>query len=255
MTASPPVESSTNSSDEQDLQTARRLVEELLDAQRRANRWTLAFGLVALLALSVYFTIIHRRLSEYLEPQAVVGIAEHLLDAQLPDARESLEAKLRDSAPEWAAMLSERAQVAIPELRVKIEELALDRADQVAEEAIELTEEQLRAYIGKHRPELEQTLRDLAKSPDEAQQRLDQLRQRFEDEFDADFQTQSGQALDGLKRMNEKLALLRAGQDLTPEQQLERRILMLARRLQLDHLNLSSAKAGDGAATVANLPN
>lgn len=255
MTAIPPSDSLPDGADEQNLKAAARMVEELLETQRRANRLTLAFGLVSLLALCIYFTIVHRRLSEYLEPQAVVGIAEHLLDAQLPDARESLESKLRESAPAWAAMVSERAQDAIPELRAKIEELALERADQVAEGAIDLTEEQLRAYVGKHRPELEEALRDLAKSPEGAEERLEQLRKRFEDEFDADFQAQSGEALDGLKRMNEKLALLRAGRDLSSEQELERRILMLARRLQLDHLNHSSADASDVEAKVASLPN
>jgi hypothetical protein len=220
----------------QQLERAERILESLAAAQYRSNRLTLVLGVASLLIVSGYFTLVYQRLSEHLEPEAVVDIAQNVLEERWPEAREAVEARIRASAPDWAVQLSLQTRVAIPQARLYLQNYALEKTDEVAVQAIQLSEDQFRDFVRSRRPLIQQTFQDLAQSPAHAEARLQELRKSFEEQLDSDIELQMKQVLHSAREMNEKLATLRAGGNLTPEQQLERRILMLARRLQVEQV-------------------
>lgn len=131
---------------------------------RRANLRRLSFGLFSLSLLAVYFAIVDQCLSENLEPETVVGIAEHMLDSHLSDARDSRAVRLCESAPAWVEALSERTREAIATMRRHFEQYALDRTEQIAAEVVEVSDEHLCNSLSRNRRLLADTLNDLAAS-------------------------------------------------------------------------------------------
>jgi hypothetical protein len=223
---------------------AQQTIAALAAAQQRANRLTLIVGLLSIFVISGYFYVVYQRLSEYVQPEAIVDIGQNMLEERWPDAREAVESHVKTSAPEWAAQLSDQAVLTLPQAREYLQNFALERTDELAVEAVALSKERIRELVRNQRALFQETFQQLAKSPEEAQSRLEELRKHFEDQMGADFETQMKQVLHTADEMNEKLATLKAGTDLTPEQQIERRILMLARRLQNDQVPVSVATSG-----------
>lgn len=106
----------------------------------------------------------YQGLSEVLEPETVVGIAAHMLNSHLPAARDSRAARLRESALAWAEALRGRTRAAAPTMRRHVERDALDRADQIAAEVVEVSDVQLCNFVSRNRWLLADTLNDLATS-------------------------------------------------------------------------------------------
>ena len=156
---------------------------------------------------------------------------------QLPVARQSVADEIKKSAPEWARMLSQQAQENLPTARQKLEEHALEQCDGMLKEASLVSTEQFRRFLRDNRQTLETGFKDLAKSPKLADQTLADIEKSLDKELQTSMRGQAGELLNTVRAANAKLTRLRDGPRLTAGEHMERRIIMLARRLELQQLS------------------
>lgn len=227
-------------------QRMERIQRQLADwkqSSQRSSNMLLVLGFGSILLLSVYFIYIYREFNSFLQPEILVNLAQDFSDSQLPVARQQLEAELKRAAPGLAEGLSKQAVSSMPAAREKLVEYILAQIDDVAQQTLNITEDEFRGYLRGHRAELESAYKAMAKSPAEAEARLAEVRKGFEEQLEGSTEWHAQDLLKTLTDMNEKLALLSANKKLTKEEQLERRILMLTRSLQKEKLStLASAE-------------
>ncbi len=234
------------SATDQRLDTVQRELHRYQQAMRRGSWLTAAVGALALALLGGYFWYGYQRVKEALEPPTLIGFAENLLDDQIPQARMALEKQIQDSSTDWARRLSKEAQDAIPTARKRLEDHVMAEFDKVLAQSVVMSEEQFRSFLRENRPALEKGLREMSDGPTMAENTLADLEAGMGAQLGANMQHESTKLLASLMALNEKLDTLSRNEKLTPEQQLERRILMLARRLQSDKVRPAVADASKG---------
>jgi hypothetical protein len=210
---------------------------ELAALRRKASRATgtaVVITAIALVAICGYFYYGYTQISMYTEPDKLVSYAQQLVDDQLPRLHESVKEQVIQSAPSWAEGLSKQALEAMPTGRAKLEHYIMEQYDSSAQETITLTDKEFRDFLKKNRPLLEQKFKELSKNPELADSSLAELQERLEETLQADMKTQATQLLDTLLALDAKLKKLRAGKDLTPQEQTERRMVMLVSRMRLE---------------------
>jgi hypothetical protein len=216
-----------------------RLQRDLAALRGKQNRATLISTIVValgLLLLGGYLIYGYVTIAAATEPSAVIDAATGLLDQSLPEARMAIQDEVTRSAPEWAAGLSKQAREQMPALRVKLEQLTVDGLDEGVKQVEVLTEQQIKEFFAKNRTRMEEVLRDLEGDPKTAEHALDELVALLEMEMKANLVLQSRMLVDDVASLNRRLERLRANKDLTEEERLERQCVMLARRLQMEHV-------------------
>jgi len=216
------------------LDQVQRDLETLRHKTNRATGATAVVGILALVAIAIYFYIGYTQFSQYTEPDKLVSVAQDILERNIPAAQESLKEQIIRSAPTWAEGLSQHALESLPTARTKLQEYILDQYDNTAQETIKVTDQQFRDFLRKNRPMLEKKFKELETNPKLADNSLAELEERMEVELQADMRAQAGELLDTLQSLNAKIKKLSSGQDLGPDELIERRLLMLARRMQLE---------------------
>jgi hypothetical protein len=204
-----------------------KLTQQISQHEARINRSTRTMGtigLIALLLLSGYFYIGYKEIAGMLEPKMLVSSATGMLEQNLPSAREALVEKINQSAPEWAEQVSREAQAAIPKLRNEIEDYVLTETDKLAGQVTNLTEDKFRKAMHDNHDVIEKGFKELADSDKLSEESLNVLVTALEQELKTDMLAQSKDVLE---------TVLAAGNGLDEEERCERRIAMLARRLQL----------------------
>jgi hypothetical protein len=202
-------------------------------AINRSARLTSAIGLIALIALSIYFYIGYSMIADLLQPEQLVPFGTQMISDRLPQARVALVTQIRNTAPGWAETVSGNAQKAVPNLRGKLEDYVLDQTDTVLEQAATLTEEKFRKALHDNHDLLEKGFKDLANSESLSEESLKVLVEALEKELQADIRDQAETVLETLRFLSGRVQKLAAGSNLDEEERSERRIAMLARRLQL----------------------
>jgi hypothetical protein len=213
---------------------------QLIDERRRTARSTtlvVIIGILALLLLGGYFAYGYSEIKKNTSNELLLSFAEQEVQNQLPRAREAVAEEIKKSAPEWARMLSQQAQENLPTARQKLEEHALEQCDGMLKEASLMTTEQFRRFLRDNRQTLEAGFKDLAKSPKLADQTLADIEKSLDKELQTSMRGQAGELLNTLRSANAKLTRLRDSPRLTAEEHMERRIIMLARRLELQQLS------------------
>jgi hypothetical protein len=231
-----------------------RLHRELAAQARRTNRSTLLTAVVAavaLVALGGYFAYGYTQIEEVTRPEKLVDVAQLLIDENLPTARKAVEDEVVKSAPTWAEGLSKQAVAALPMAREKLRDYATERMDASLDQATLMSEEQFREFLRRNRAELERMFKDLADNPQRADASLGELEKMLEAQLKSNMQATSGELLTALTSCNAKLKRLGAAQGLSREEQIERRVLMLARRLQEERSGTGTAPAPPLAKSAA----
>lgn len=207
-----------------------------LEAERRktARSTTLAaiLGVVALIALGIYFAFGYKMIDETTQPRRLVEVASTLVQDNLPAARQSLQEQVAASAPVWAEGLSQQAQAALPSGREQIETYVLDQVETSLTKGTVLTEDRLRTFLRQNSARLERDIQDLSGTPEQAEKALASIQEALERELQADMLTQSRDFHAALSGAVDKLKRYQEGVGLTPDEQDERRILLLLRALQ-----------------------
>jgi hypothetical protein len=198
--------------------------------------------------LAGYFTYAYQQFSEAMKPPQLVGLVQGMVEENIPQMRMAVEEQITKSAPLWAADLSQKAIVAMPDGRKQLEKHILEQFDQSVEQAMSVSDDQLRAFFRTNKAVLDEEFAALANDPAAAKQRISKLVQVMDGESGVPLKQQSEELFKMLISMNEKIARLEKGVNLGPEEQLEQRVLLLGRRLQ------KSLKAQEAEAEVVVEP-
>jgi hypothetical protein len=222
---------------EKQLDTLRQELAAERASTDRATFLTTVVGVIVLLLVSGFFFYGYREIARATEPQQLVDAAEGLLDQQLPEVRTSLERKITDSAPQWAVSLSRQALAALPDVRKQAETLVLDQLTSQLNEADLMTDEHFRTFLKENRPLIEARLKELADHPKLAEESTKELEEAIDRHFQSDMKQQAKALFKGMASLTQRMKWLYADKNLTPEGQAERRVVLLARRLQKEQVD------------------
>jgi hypothetical protein len=218
----------------------RRIASQRTHLARR-SRVTALIALILLIVLAGYFYFGYKNFDEVTQPQMVVQVAESFIDTNLPELRKSLQAEIVRSAPGWAEQLSGELQSGMPQAREQLENYIIDQMDAVLHETNAMSQEQFRTFLKDNRAVLEQGFKDLATSPTVAEETMQNVIDALDKQFAKQMQVESSDLFDTVAQMKKKLDRLAGGQNLNKEQQLERRMLMLTRRMKLETFEQDSS--------------
>jgi RecG-like helicase len=235
------------------LDATERVLKDCAERTRRGNRLTAIVGVGLLLLLGAYFLYGYQQISSVMEPNTLVSVAEQWLEDKLPEGRRAVEAEVDKSAPTWAASLSKQAQSSLPSIREKLEGYVVEQVDQTLDETVDVTESQFRKFLQENRDSLEQGFKDLATNPKLADESLARLEEALNSHLETDMKLGSKELFASLEQMNAKLQHLKEDRKLTAEEALERQVLMLLRRLQLENVH-GEPIAAQSAEKTAALP-
>ncbi len=202
-------------------------------ALNRSSTTMLIVGLLALALLSAYFYFGYHMIADLLEPKHLVPFGANMLETNLPTAREAITKQISDSAPAWADQLSVQARNSLPTLRVKLEDYVLAQTGDMLGQATKLTEEQFRKTIAENRELLDRGFEELAASETLSDESLQALVVALEQQLQADMKADAETVLDTLQDLRARVQRLQSGKETDEVEQIARRVLMIARRLQL----------------------
>jgi len=211
---------------------------ELRALRRRFRRggWiTLIVGLALLLLIAGYFTYGYVQISSFKDPELLVSLVGNTLDQQIPEVRRRLEEEVNKNADTWAEQASQQVVAAIPPLRQQLEDYACARSDELIAQLNVLGEKEFRRILDENRSTVEQALDDLQKGDEVSEEVVARLQGAMEKELQLGMEDQAQVVLTLLSDLNKNMKNLKTGENLTPEQENERRAVMLARRLQITH--------------------
>jgi hypothetical protein len=216
----------------------------------KGSMLTASIGAILCAAMAFWFYYGYVKMQEVMTPKIIVQAAESKVMDALPKARKELEAKIKDSADDWAADLSKQAQANAPDMRRQIEEFIVSKSTEAMDHVQVLSAKQFRAFVEENRGKLADGFRSL-KKPEDADRFLQDLKSAVEQQMATDMHSQSEEMLHTLIDLNSKLDALSKGEKIGHEQALEREILMIARRLQTDTQANAPANADDADKPVA----
>ena len=202
-------------------------------AMNRASSTMGTVGLLALVLMSAYFFYGYVQIAELLDPNKLVPLGASMLENNLPAARQAIVKQVSDSAPAWAEQLSVQARGGIPTLRNKLEDYVMEQTDVLLGQATSVTEQQFRKTIQENRELLDKGFKELATSEKLSEEVLNALVIALEQQLQADMKSQAEIVLETLRHLSNRVKRLEVGGSTDEEEKIERRVLMLARRLQL----------------------
>lgn len=190
-------------------------------------------GVIALVLLTAYFYFGYGEIAKLLEPSMLVPYGATMIENNLPAARQQLVQVVNDSAPAWAEQVSQNLRQSIPAARGKLEDYILSQTDELMVQTTKITEEKFRTTIQENRELIESGFNELANSEELSDVTLEALVAALDEQLSPDLRDQSEGVLETLQHLRSRVQKLVAGVGLDEEEQSERRILMLARRLQV----------------------
>jgi len=210
-----------------------------LDAMQRrltrASRITAVVAAILLLFLITYFSVGYTKIAGALkDPELIVSLAGQTAEDYLPELRRTLEEEIEKSAPEWAKQVSDEVVASAPMLREELEDYALTQTDLLIKDLSGITEKEFKKFLIESRPALEKSLRELSSADGASEKTIGELRAALDDQLQANTKEQADVLLHTLFAMKAKLQRLEAGRNLNGEEALERRALMIVRRMQLE---------------------
>jgi len=221
-----------------DLQTLTQKIEALeqrvardLARRRKANTTTVIGGAVLFILILGYFTWIHSLISEVARPESVAANASELLKGQLPDVMASLQTELKEIAPKVVAEVRLQSVQAMPDIRKWMESEAVSKA----EPYVVALEKEMGTVIQQGIVSDREAFDAFVKDPEnpEAQKRFREVvhksvKSYFDDPMvQADLKSYA----EVLKAYDIKLKRLRDGSDLSPDEKLERDLILSVREL------------------------
>jgi hypothetical protein len=232
------------------LERLRRELASQASSIRRGNILTLLLGFLALGALGAYFYWGYSQFSEVLQHERLADTVTTLVDDNVPGVRKSLEDEARKSAPAWAEGLSKQLRDGLPMGRKKLEDYVIDRTKATLEEGAVLTQEQFTRFLQANKATLQRDIADLAKGPNLADEAIVELEKSLQAQLDSDLKMNANEMVYILTAFNDKLSKLAKNQKLDQTEAIERRLAMIARRVQSDQIST----AGPALVTDSSVP-
>jgi hypothetical protein len=215
-----------------------RVHQELVAQKQGTDRSTAlvaVVGIIVIVVSAVVYYYAYRQIGQLVnEPKTLVTATAGLVDEQLPALREQVEKQVRENAPQWAGQLSEELKKSLPNYSSQFVDYAVGQADNAFNEGTAMSDDQMKAVINKHKPQFQQLIRELKTNDMLPESSMRTLEQALEEEMGADMSAQSKQIMDSLMSAREKMARLKAGKDLKPDEMIERNMLLVARRMRAE---------------------
>ena len=201
----------------------------------RVGSWIATIvGLLLLGLVGFYFIYGYVRISEFQDPQLLVSLVGQTIDQSIPQLRQRVEAEVDNNASTWAQQVSEQALAAAPTLRGNLEDYICKGTDALIDELEVVGEREFRRMLTENRSTMEQALKELDDEHEISEGTVVLLEEALEKELQISMEDQAQAVLTMLSDVNKNMKQLAEGENLGPVQQCERRVLMLARRLQLE---------------------
>jgi hypothetical protein len=216
---------------------------------RRGAALTLLIGMLILGLLGAYFYYGYNQFSEFTEPERIAGAVQTLVDDNLPTMRKSVETEITKSAPILAEKLSIQLRENIPTARGKLEDYIVAQMKDTLAQGSAHTSERIAEFLRANRDRLRADAKELAKSPAMAESSIKDLETALDKEIGTDLKGQATEMLVVLNSLNEKLHKLSKPNNLNKTEVLERRLLQIARRLQMEQVPTADI-VGRAAATA-----
>jgi hypothetical protein len=214
---------------------------ELARECARTNRaivLSVVVGLLAMVALGVYFYVGYSKIKPMTEPAMLVDYVQLQVEDQIPKARQTLEEEIKNNAPKWAQGLSNHARENMPTAREKLEQYILEELESKMNEAAQLSEVHFRTFLRKNKPTLEKNFKDLSKRETLADDSLNQLAAAMEEQLQTDMKKEAKELLATLIDINTHLQKLKdGGKSLSAPEQKQRRVVMLLRREAMERID------------------
>jgi hypothetical protein len=198
-----------------------------------SNRLTLAVGTLMLLVLAGYFAYGYREIKKLVEPDTLVPYGAQMLQERIPEARHAIVQQVSTSAPVWAEQVSTRVRDELPRIREKLQDYFLKQSEDMLKQVSTISEEHMRKALTENKDVLDTHIRELAQNEQLSDAAAEALVTALEGELKQDLKGQSEIVLDSIQTLDARVQRLATGLNLDEEEAVERRILMLARRLQL----------------------
>ncbi len=228
--------------------TAQRLAKVETKIQQEADRVSRNAGLIGLIgtilivAMICYFYYGYQKLKEATEPKEMVTLIDGLVTGNIETTRVALESEIEERAPELAEQLSEELQAGIPKGRETLEQMILDEFDRQTDKYAVMSVDEFDTFLDENRALIQRSMNDLEKSPKLTQEALELIVTQFERQTNQDLKRQVLDVLNASDMMNRKLKRLAIEDDAKAarvfkddrEARVQRRILMIAKRLKLE---------------------
>ncbi len=198
-----------------------------------SNRLTLTIGGLMLLLLAGYFAYGYSEIKRLVEPETLVPYGAQMIQERIPEARQAVVQQVSNSAPQWAEQVSTRLRDELPGIRAKMEDYFMKQSEEMLQQVTKISEEHMRKALKDNKDVLDTHIRELAEHEQLSDAGAEALVAALENELQADLKDQSEIVLDTVQMLDARVQHLALGQNLDEEEAVERRILMLARRLQL----------------------
>jgi hypothetical protein len=201
----------------------------------RLGGWiTLIVGSLLLLLVAAYFSYGYSEIASLRNPDLIVSLVGNTVDAQIPIIRQRIESEVNTNASTWAEQASKQVLAEIPPARKQIEQAALTQADKMIAQIDVLGEKQFRKIVDENRATVQQAIDQLKNDEEISEEVVQGLQLALEKELQIDAASQGDAVRTIVSDLREAIEKLHAGENLSAEQQAERRVLMLARRWQME---------------------
>lgn len=184
-----------------------------------------------------YFWFGISSLSAQASPENLVDMLAGPIDEGMTDLRKQLATELVNAAPGFAEQLSLQAIESMPGAREALEKHIVGQLETEIGVVIATGETEFVAVLRDNRAEFEKALTELADNQDMSDVTIQIFVDAISQEMGTDMRDQAEQVIGTLIALREKAEGLKAGSELTFVSDMERRILMTARRLQLMEAN------------------
>ena len=215
------------------LNASQQKLNKLQEELNSSNRLTVTVGTLMLLVLAGYFAYGYREIKSLVEPDTLVPYGAQILQERLPDARHAIVQQVSSAAPQWAEQVSQRLRDELPHIREKMQDYFLKQSEDMLKQVTTISEEHLRKALHENKDVLDTHIRELAQNEQLSDAAAQALVTALEGELKQDLKEQSETVLQSVQSLDARVQRLAVGQNLDEEEAIERRILMLARRLQL----------------------
>jgi len=199
----------------------------------RVGAWfTGIVGFALLLLVAGYFFYGYKEISDLKDPDLLVSLLGNTLDQQIPLVRRALQERVDNDASVWAEQASEQVMAALPRLREALEDYACKQTDEAIDKFKVIGDKEFRRLLEENRATIQQALQDLENDDEVSDGVVKMLQEGLEKEMQVSMESQVATIVSILNDLNESGEKLRLGEDLSEEQQHDRRALMIVRRLQ-----------------------
>lgn len=193
-------------------------------------------GTILFVVLAGYFYYGYQVANESTQPKFIVDAAEEMIERKIPEVQTAISEEVKRSAPAWAEQISRQLRTQLPVVRTQAELYVSGQVEGALRQSTLMAETEFRKALRKNHDKLAQSFANLKNDSKSGEALVADLESYLTDSLSTDLRTHAQDVMMTLGEVNTKLRRLRDNTRLSPMEQIQRRIIMIARRMQADYL-------------------